>query len=330
MKSNGSPALKGIYLVVALILTGLGGVGVFGNDLGFTDALFEPDYTIRHAPADGPLAEAGFFPGDSVISVEGIPVAELGMYSRWPRSLSRRPGESITMMVEREGERVTGEVVYRRRPASSQAMQMGGLLVFLTFLWVGAGALFTLPASPGSTRLATMGMAAGLAVPFPNAGSWNGLVEHLHMAAMSLWTIQFLWFFLLFPKPKKAAEARVTKLVIYLPWVILLGCLVVELLFHPRFYHSFGGYGGIIMFAYLIAALAAFLHGWMKTPGDEMGPSGMRWILVGMALAVGGNLFWLVDALLLPNLDIPGSGWATTLIAAVPLGMFMGLRRASG
>ena len=85
----------------AVILT-WGIVGLFsGTDAGYTDALFEPDYTILHVPDGGPLDEAGFQPGDSVVTVEGIPVTELGMYSRWHRSLSRRPGESLTMVVER-------------------------------------------------------------------------------------------------------------------------------------------------------------------------------------------------------------------------------------
>jgi hypothetical protein len=174
-----------------------------------------------------------------------------------------------------------------------------------------------------------MGLAAGLAVQFPNAGSWNGLVEHVHMAAMLLWAILLFRFFLFFPRAKGVARAHFTTLASYLPWVVTVGCLVVELIFHPRFYHTFGFFIGLLMFAYLILAVVAFVHGWVKTPRAEMVPSGMVWVLAGMALAVGGVLFWMTDSLLMPNLDIPGSGWAVTLMAAIPVGLVMGVRRAA-
>ena len=122
MDGNPTGRRKTIFLIAAVILTVGGFMGVFGNKAGYTDALFEPDYTIQYAPSDGPLAEAGFQSGDSVISVEGIPVVELGMYSRWPKSLARAPGESLTMTVERDGQRVTGEIIYRDRPPSSWKM----------------------------------------------------------------------------------------------------------------------------------------------------------------------------------------------------------------
>ena len=329
MNSASGNGRKVFYLVAATILTVLGGVGVFGNDQGYTNALYQPDYTIVYAPPDGVLAEAGFQAGDSVLTVEGIPVTELGMYSRWPRELSRRPGESITMVVDRDGEQVTGEIVYRDPPASSRAMQAGGLVVFLVFTWVGVAALFAAPSSPHAHRLALMGLAAGLAVQFPYAGSWNGLVEHVHMAAMLLWTILFFRFFLFFPRAKGAARAHFTTLASYLPWAVAVGCLVVELIFHPRFYHTFGFFIGLLMFAYLILAVVAFIHGWVKTPRAEMASSGMGWVLAGMALAIAGILFWMTDALLMPSLDIPGSGWAVTLMAAIPVGLLMGVRRAA-
>lgn len=319
---------KALFLVAASILTLVGAVGVFGNRAGYTDALFEPDFTIQHVPDGGPLAEAGFQAGDSVISVEGIPVVDLGMYSRWPLSLSRRPGESITLEVERNGELVSGQVVYRARPASVQKMQIGALLVFLSFLWAGVWALFTTP-SVHASRLATLGLVAGLTVQSPNAGSWNGLVEHIHMAAMVLWTILLLRFFLAFPRPKPVAQAHLTTLAIYVPWFALLVCLVVEILFHPRYYHSFGGYMGLLMLAYILLALAGLLHTWAKTPRGEVGRSGLGWVLVGMGVGVGGIVLWAVDALLLLGTDIPGTSWAPVLFGVVPFGMALGVRKAT-
>lgn len=318
---------KAVFLTAAVLLTASGVRSLLGKTSGYTDALFEPDYTLQIVPPDGVLAEAGFLPGDSVLTVEGIPVVELGMYSRWPRSLARAPGESLTMTVERGGELVTGEIVYREQPPGIRKMRFGFLLVLLAFLWSGAWALFFIP-SPHSGRLAAIGLAAGLAIPIPNAGSWAGVTDHINVAAEALLILLLLRFFLFFPKPKKIAQAHFTTVLIYAPWVILVGCLVVELLFHPRFYHTFGGLIGLLLLGYLLLALAALVHSCIKTPKEEVRPSGLGWILAGFGLGVGGLLLWAVDALLLQGFDIPGSNWAPVLFGMIPIGMALGVRRA--
>lgn len=313
------------FLGAALALTAWGLMGVLGGNEGFTDALFQPDYTIAFAPPGGPLAEAGFHAGDSVLSVEGIPVVELGMYSRWPRPLSRAPGESITMVVEREGERVSGEIVYRERSPGSRKMQFGGLLVGLSFLWFGVWALFVTP-SPHALRFAVMGLALGIALPGPSLGSWNGIRDHLQVAGMVLWTLMMLRFFLFFPTPKRRGTGRIATSLLFAPWGVLLGCLVVELVFHPRFYHTFGPLYGLLMTGYAVLALAALIHTLAKTPRNEIRASGMGWVLGGVGIALGSILLWFVLALL-PSLAIPGSNWLPVLIAAIPTGMALGVRK---
>ena len=327
---NASPTgrQKAAVFLVAVFLTVLGILGVFGGSEGYTDALFEPNYTILSAPPDGPLSEAGFQPGDSVISVEGIPVVELGMYSRWPKSLSRAPGESLTMVVERNGERVSGETVSREQPSSIFKMQIGFLAVLLAFLWAGVWSFLTVP-GVHSVRFAAMGLAAGFSIPGPSLGTWDGVTDHINVGAEVLWLLLLLRFFLFFPKPKKIAQAHLSTVLMYAPWVILLGCLVVELAFHPRFYHSFGGFLGLVMLFYMISAISALIHSWVKAPKEQIATSGLGWVLAGMALGIGGLLIWAVDALLLVGFDIPGTNWAPILFALIPIGMALGARRAA-
>lgn len=315
-----------VLLTVGLTVFGL--LGVFGRGEGYTDALFEPDYTILHAPEDGPLAEAGLLPGDSVVSVEGIPVVDLGMYSRWPKSLARAPGESLTMTVDREGELVTGEIVYLEQPSSVKKMQFGLLVVLLCFLWVGVWAGLRVPSSH-SVRLTALGLAAGFALPGPSLGAWNGIADHINVAAEVLWLLLLLRFLLFFPKPKALAQAHLSTVLMYAPWVILLGCLGIELAFHPRFYHSFGGFLGLVMLLYLISAIVALIHSWVTTPRDEVFSSGLGMVLAGFGLGIGGVILWAVDALLLPGFDIPGTNWAPILFGLIPIGMALGVRRAA-
>ena len=251
-------------LVLALLLTAWASTGVFWVTEGWTGALFHSDYTIPYPPRpQSPLARAGFQVGDSVLTVEGIPVEELGMYSRWPKSLARAPGESITMVVERDGERVAGEIVYGERAPGNLKLQLGGLLIGLAFLWAGVLALFVAP-SPHALRLAALGVAAGLALPGPSLGSWNGVRDHIQMAATVLWLLLLFRFFLFLPKQGDGDRSwwrtPLGTTLLFAPWGALLGCLVVELLYHPRFYHSFGGYTSLLALLYLLGALAAMIR----------------------------------------------------------------------
>lgn len=313
-------------LAATVVIVSWGVAGLLQESDGFTDALYAPDYTIPEIRPGSVLEEAGFLAGDSVVTVEGIPVVELGMYSRWPRSLSRRPGESISMVVEREGELVTGEVVYRARPSGPAMMRLGGVVIMLSFLGFGLWALFTVPTTH-AVRLAYVGVAMGVGVPGPNIGSWDGVRTHVQLAGMVLWLLLLLRFFLLFPQPKRLGESRLATGLLYAPWVALIICLIVEVIYHPRFYHSFGGFNSILMLAYTVLAVAAVIHTASKTPSQELQESGMRLILFGVGIAFVGTAVALVDMAFIWSFDIPGSGYLVLLIAAVPLTMALGVRK---
>ena len=328
MARSGLNRGKAWVVGLAAAVSAYGLVGQFWGGQGYADALYWHDYTLPQVPPGGPLEEAGFLPGDSVVSVEDIPVEELGMYSRWPRSLARRPGETLRMTVERDGALVSGEIRYRERPPGVRRMQMGGLFILFSFLWVGVWAFLTIP-SPQAARLATLGLAMGLAAPGPNLGSWNGVRDHIQLAAMVLWALLLLRFFLFFPQPKRVARGHLTSMVLFSPWVILLGCLVVELAYHPRFYHSFGGFSSLLMLAYGVLAAAALLHTWIVSSRAELRASGTTRVLVGAGAAVAGLLIWLIDATLLQGFDIPFSGLLPLLLVAVPVGMALGVKRGA-
>jgi hypothetical protein len=252
---------RAIVLTIGLacILSAWGTLGVFGPRAGFTDPLFEPDYTIQHLRPGGPVDQAGFRPGDSVVSVEGIPVVELGMYSRWPRALSRQPGEYLTLTVERDGELLDGRVVFGEASAGSKKLQARALFFGLCFLWGGV-AVFLFSTSVHAPGILALGLALGFSLPGPDVWSWNGVRDNLQQAGIVLWALLLLRLSLTYPRRKKILTGHAMELLLFLPWVVLLGCLALELLFHPRFYHSFGWYTGILVLVYLLLALVSGSH----------------------------------------------------------------------
>ncbi len=182
-------------------------LGLFRGERGFAGALFEPDYTIQNFESGGPLDEAGFEVGDSVVMVEGIPVEELGMYSRWPRSLSRGPGESVRMGVVRGGEIVSGDVVYRATPSSVMSMRFGAVGIMLSFMVFGLWAYMSVR-TEHALRLAYIGLATAAAIPGPDVGAWRGVASHVQVLAIVLWSILMMRFFVLFPNPKRMGTGR--------------------------------------------------------------------------------------------------------------------------
>ncbi|HSW29387.1 MAG TPA: hypothetical protein VLH75_07815 [Longimicrobiales bacterium] len=312
------------FLALAVPLTLWGGFGLLGDVAGYTDALYEPDYTIQNVPEGGVLAEAGFLPGDTVVAIEGTPVEQLGMYSRWPRSLSRRPGEALQVTVRREGRIVQGAVVAREPPPT---VKRGRWLIFLfsqMFLWLGMWLLFTTPTAHAG-RMALIGLVAGFAAPGPGLGSLNGLGDHMEVAAEVLLLILLFHFLLLFPRSKRPARNPWIGL-IYLPWVALVGGQVAELVTHPRMYHSLGGPIGLLLLGYLLAITLTIVHTAAHTPNVERAASGMGPVLGGWAVALLPNLVAFAGWVVPPGWDTPGQDWFPFLILAIPAGMALGVR----
>ena len=312
-------------LLAGVALTAWAASGVVWAPVVSPEVLFEPDYTIRYAPPGGVLAEAGFLPGDSVVSVEGIPVSRLGMYSRWPRSLARRPGESITMVVDRGGVRVSGEVTYRPAPPGVRSRLIVGDVVGLAFVWLGIWSLLVVP-SALATRFGTLGITFGFLVPGPDLGAANGVRDDIQIAAVVLWALLFLRFFLLFPRPKVRLTGPWARAALVGPWVVMVACLGLELAFHPRFYHTFGPLYALLATAYPLLALAAVIHTLATTPREEIRTSGMTSVLWGFGIAVVGIGGWMATAAI-PALGFPGAWLLPATLVAVPIGMAVAVRK---
>jgi hypothetical protein len=69
-------------------------------------------YRVGGVIADSPAAEAGIQVGDSIIDLNGTPIADLGMGKL--RQLFKRPGSSYTLKIQRGGQPLTVKLKLRR------------------------------------------------------------------------------------------------------------------------------------------------------------------------------------------------------------------------
>jgi len=184
-----------LLLGAAVIITAWGTVGFFqGLGGGFSGGLYSPRYVVDGVMPGGAGEKAGLRVGDRVISVEGKPVEELGMESRWPRSLTPRAGDTRRFLVEREGKKVAISVVYGAPPRGVVAMRLGGALVVLSFMALGLWTFFGVRTSHALT-LAQIGLVTGAMYMSPSLGAWNGVTNLIQGVSAVLWVALLLRFF---------------------------------------------------------------------------------------------------------------------------------------
>jgi len=314
---------------IAVALLVWGAWGFFdANRWGRGGYVYSPTYVVEGVEQGGAAEEAGLRAGDRVLTIDGLPVEDLPLYSRWPRDLAPRPGESLPIGVERGADTVAVTVVYRSVPASNVGLRLGAGLLGLSFMVFGLWALFTV-GTPQALALAWMGMAAGVATfgKGPYLGTWDGVAMHIQLLAIVLWSLLLLWFFLIYPKPKRVAENRVVKAILLGTWLLLVPLLVLELILHPALYHAFGGPASLLIATYLLFAVVALIHTVVKTPRPQLREAGMGWILVGVLVALIPNLLVAVGWLLFPDISIPGARYLPLLIAVIPLSMAIAVRK---
>ena len=313
-----------LLLAAAIGLVGWGGFGFYGRqDSGFTGGLYDPEYRVPGIVPGGWADKSGFKAGDRVISVEGRPIEELGMESRWPLALAPRAGQTHRFVVERKGERVTLDIVYEPPFRAAVNNRIGAALVGFGFLCFGLWAFFTAVTSPALT-MAHIGLAAGVAMLLgqgPSLGVWNGVKGHVSTAATVLLCILLLRFFVTFPRPKPVSESRLAVWAIYGAWGCLLAFLVAELIVHPVLYYTAGSVAGLLMLVYGLLIFVVIAHTVVKSPRAELRKSGMNLILGGFLVAIAG-----IALAFGPGLNLPG--WTSALpILAIPLTMALAVRR---
>ena len=327
MDKPDSSRLAVILLIVFLALIAWGVAGFIDRrDAGWGAFTYSPDYIVNRVEPDGAAGRAGLQAGDRVISVEAIPIEDLPLYSRWPRSLQAKAGETRRFVVERGGEILTIDVTYDARSASM--LQLGAALIGLSFMAFGLWPLFAVGTSD-ARRLAWIGLAAGLATfgaGGPYLGTFDGLSTHVQAAAMMLFVILLLRFFLAFPQPSRLSRSRVVAGLIYAPWVLYIICLILELVFHPALYHAFGDIASMVNLVYCLLALAALIGGVISNR-RRLGSSGLGLVLIGLLVAIVPTAVGFVDWAFIRAFDLPGSTYYAFMLAAVPLFMALAVRK---
>lgn len=298
--------------------------GIYDNSrFACSQGLYDPSFRVPQLPASNIGAKAGLRAGDRVVSVEGFPIASLGMESRWPRALTPRPGESRRFLVERNGAMLLVNVLYEPVPSCLVHFWIAAAALGFAFLACGLWALFSAGDAPART-LAAIGFATAATTAFalgPNLGWWRAFQCNASTAAAALIPLIAFHFFLLFPRPKRLASSRPLLWLYAAACAGLLAFLAAEIVLHPALYYATGSV--LLPWCALLAflTLVAIIHTLFTTPRATIRASGLLLIFAGWLVLLAISILRSTPLLRLPD-------WAGLLsIAVLPLAMAMAVKQ---
>ena len=309
-----------IALGILFTILGLFGL-VRGEGQGWGGFIYSPQRVVESVEPGSAAAAAGLRQGDTVLTVDGRPAADLPMQSRWANT---RSGETHRLVVWREGQEVTVDIVYR--PRGPNPFAQGALAVFLAFLWCGLWTYLAVPTA-AARALGGAGLAAGvaLAAMLDVGGLWNGVLSHVQMVSLILVGLFLLRFFVVFPEPGRAARSRLASGAVVLVWALVVALAVVEMLVHPRLYRVVGNVGGFVLLGYVVLAIAALVHSVWTAPRGTLWRSGLGWTLIAIGLAV----IAIVTPLVGSAVRLPGAELTELLFVVVPVALALAVRQHS-
>lgn len=325
MNEHGAISARFLYAIAAAAILAWGITGFFDRrDLGRSGYFFGPDRIVVRVTEGGSADAAGIEVGDRVISVNGRAAEELPMQSRWHQP---KAGETHTLVVERAGDRITTRITYQPSDGNPVTQFAMTLIVGLFFLGFGFWSLVSVQTPFGRiVSYLCLALAIGL-FQGPHLGPWDGISSGVEFAAAVLGLGLMAHFLLLFPKPKRAGLNPTIRKTFWIVYFLFVTLLVVEVLLHPLLYNIYGVVTTILVLGAILISLAGAGHSLFRFRGKALTDSGMSLVSLGLAIALGPPLIQMLGGLIVPGFSLPGSNGFQLLLAAIPAGFALGVRK---
>jgi len=306
-----------------VVLWGVAGF-VMAPRYGETGFFYGPDYIVRTV-LEGSTAEAsGMRRGDRVKSVDGVPVEDLPMQSRWR---TRPVGATAEVVVDREGRTLTSSVAFGSTPPDRRIRSARELIVNTAFIAFGLWAYLSV-GTPLAFLLVGIGLTRGLgSFPGPHLGPrFEGIGASIQMLGILAFTFLLLRFFLEVPRRRKMLETGTAQRVLWGGFLLGCGVCVAELSLHPALY-MISGY--VLMVLILPVFLLLFVlvpWSWFTASPAERRRTGLNLILFGFLVGLGPVILSLIVQRAL-GLTFPGSDLLPLVEVAIPLFLALGAIR---
>jgi hypothetical protein len=319
-------------LAVALLIWGaLGALEVTRTP--YAEYTLSPDRVVTQVREGSPAAMAGLRAGDQVTKIDNVSVGSVaGFYERGRPAI----GSQGSVTVRRDGAEQTLTFTYAERPlADILALDGAGVLTGLAFLLLGLLVYLKRPTRLSTLFCALSLMLALLFLPGPYIASAG--LRRVVFAVISLvagfMLATLLYYCLNFPRAKAVLAAR--------PWLRQAIFVVAPLvgaffaLINLTAPDISAGNSmlisvlvGVVYGGYILLAVVAVLHSYVKADAAERRASGLTVMLLGLLVGFGPLLISIIYHTVLPRAgDLPGERfWGLTSVA-VPIGLALALMK---
>lgn len=282
--------------------------------------------TVRRVAENSPGRLAGLRPGDRVLSVGGVPCANINQASECVARA--KPGDTLVYQVARGNRTFSVPVTFETQPRSEMARKLLQVLVGLSFIGIGLLVYFR-----RGDRVALVFylfcLAFGLLLA--NIVSYEvGAARYLYKAiiydVMVLFLPAFLLhFFLVFPERKALlSRARRLEAYIYIPAFIFLifseffnVMIFMRGLSYSRSLVVFEHVTSVYFVIYFLLGLISFIHSYWIAPTETI----KRKLRLVVWATVAGTLPIVLTFLVLsmrPSIEIPGEKFAVFPLILIP------------
>lgn len=318
-------------LAVALLIWGAFGVREvtkFPYDGSTTSA----DNIVTQVREGSPAATAGLKVGDHVTKIDNVPVESVaGFYERGRPAI----GSTGSFTVKRGGAEQTLTFKYAEQPLGDLLVAGIGRLTGLAFLLLGLLAYLRNPTRLSTTFCALSLMLAFMLMqgPYISSPSLRRVLFAVFNIVSGWMLATLLSYAVMFPRAKAMLTSR--------PWLrqaifIIAPLLGVGLALLNLFAPNISNAGsmllsvtiGLIFGGYILLAVVAVIHSYVRAPAAERRANGLNLMLAGMVIGFGPIAVSLLAHTIFPHIgDLPGERfWGVTMIA-VPIGLALALMK---
>jgi len=283
--------------------------------------------TVSRVADDSPARLSGMKVGDRILSVDGVPCANMKEASDC--IADARPGDTVVYEIARDGRRFTVPVTFGKQPRAEILRKLMLVLVGLSFMLIGLVVYFR---RADRVALVFYLFCVAFGLLLANIVSYEvGAARHLYKAIMYDMMVLFLpafllHFFLVFPV-KKAVLRRVPRLeaLLYIPAVVFLifseffNIMVFRRgMTYSRSLIIFESVTAVYFVVYFILGLVAFVQSYRNAPTAAVKRK-LRLVVWG---TVAGTLPLVAIFLIMslrPETDIPGQKYAVFPLILIPV-----------
>lgn len=325
---------KGIFSVLALVVFIWGVIGTLDiTHIPYAGYTLSPDNTVTVVRDGGPAAMAGLKVDDTITQIDGIAIDNyLAFASRERPAISSAGSFTIT----RAGTEQQLAYNYAPQPMTDILASFGALtLARLAFLILGLMVYLRKPTRMTSSfcALSLLFAFAFFNSPYFTSFTTRRLAGAIITFLVAILIAKILDYCLNYPTPKPLIAERVwLREAIYIIAIAYGAMQATIILTTPtitaRRALLLTIAGALFFGGYLLLAIIAVMHSYIKADAEARAATGLNLMLLGLVIGFGPLVLSILLHTILPHMgELPGERFYTLALLALPIGMAMALMK---